>query len=165
MNNSGQFLTRPGLIPLPDGKYFTLDADLKFIMPGGRVIIVPGGFKTDLASIPPLGVLGGCVLAISFLLGQFFWWAVFPAAAGLFVCIASAFLKAYGRYTRAAILHDWIFQTHLFPFTVANWILMMAMTCDGVKRWERFLIWLNVQLFGLGIYRSDKRRISKGRHA
>lgn len=157
MNATGTFLTNPGLVPQPDGKFFRLDGDLKFRLPDGREIVVPKGFNTDLASIPPLGVLGGCVMAFAQLLSLFFWWAAMLAGIGLFICIVSAFLKTYGKFTRAAVLHDWLFQTHLFGFTISNWILLLAMQADHTPRWERFLIWLNVQLFALGIYRSDKR--------
>ena len=75
---------------------------------------------------------------------------------GFLVCAASPFLKAYGRYTYSAVLHDWMFQTHAYPFTVCNWILLLGMKSENTPRWERSLIWLNVQLFGYAIFKRDR---------
>jgi hypothetical protein len=166
MNNNGHFLTQPGLIQLPDGRNWQLDSELKFVLPIGETITVPAGFKTDLASIPPLGFIGGLVM----LLGAALIGIAFSGTAqvtlvvcgygcviaGFLVCAASPFLKAYGRYTYSAVLHDWIFQTHAYPFTVCNWILLMGMKSENTAWWERSLIWLNVQLFGYAIYRRDR---------
>lgn len=157
-----KFITRPGIVPLIDGKNFVLDSDLVAELEDGRKITVPAGFKTDLASIPPLGVLGGVILFVAFWLPHgIIDYAI--ALIGFLICMASAYLKAYGKYTYAAITHDWIFQTHFYSFTVCNWILLILMRAEKTAKWERFLIWFNVQAFGYGIYKSDKR-ISKNWH-
>jgi hypothetical protein len=165
MNNNGHFLTQPGLIPLADGVNWRLDGDLEFVLPTGETITVPDGFRTDLASIPPLGLLGGTAMllaaltlaaVISFRLPA---WSMSAAALilviGYAVCAASAYLKAYGRYTYSAIVHDWLFQTHAYPFTVCNWILLLGMKSENTAWWERMLIWFNVQVFGYRIYQND----------
>ena len=160
MNPNGTFLTRPGLVPLMDGKNWELADMLRFQLPDGRIIEVPKGFKTDLASVPPLGVVGGSVMALGYLISQFTQWGSLAVAAGFAVCIISAYLKAFGKYTLAAVLHDWLFKTHLFPFTVCNWYLLIAMRSEKTAPWERAAIWFNVQVFGYGIYKSDKRQRS-----
>jgi len=164
--NNGHFLTQPGLIQLPDGRNWKLDNELKFVLPTGETIAVPAGFKTDLASIPPLGFIGGLVMLLGAALIGIAFSGTAPVAfvvsgygfviAGFLVCAASPFLKAYGRYTYSAVLHDWMFQTHAYPFTVCNWILLLGMKSENTARWERSLIWLNVQLFGYGIYQRDR---------
>jgi hypothetical protein len=166
MPTPGQFLTQPGLIQLPDGRNWQLDNPLKFLLPTGETITVPPGFKTDLASIPPLGFIGGLVMLLGAMLIGIAFSGVAPftpilsgygcVIAGFLVCAASPFLKAYGRYTYSAVLHDWLFQTHAYPFTVCNWILLIAMKSEATPRWERSLIWLNVQLFGYAIYQRDR---------
>ena len=153
------FLNQPGLVPLHDGVNWRLDGALQVRLPDGRIIEIPDGFETDLASIPPLGVVGGCVMWIGWLLGKFY-----PITGdvlvfiGFLICLASAYLKAYGKYTYSAVFHDWMFRTHAFPFTVCNWFFLLAMRGENTVRWERFLIWFNVQAFGLGIYNNEHRR-------
>jgi hypothetical protein len=165
MNHNGQFTTQPGLIQLPDGQNWRLDSELKFLLPTGETITVPAGFKTDLASIPPLGFIGGLVMLLGAaligiaLLGTaaaLMAWGYGLIGSGFLVCAASPFLKAYGRYTYSAVLHDWMFQTHAYPFTVCNWILLLGMKSEDTARWERSLIWLNVQLFGYAIFKRDR---------
>lgn len=158
----GKFISRPAIFPLADGKNFKLATDLVAETPDGERIDVPAGFRTDLASIPPLGLLGGLLGFIAFWLPRG-WLAVALAVIALLICVASAYLKAYGKYTYAAIIHDWLFQTHIFSFSKSNWTLLLFMRAEHTVKWERFLIWLNVQLFGFQIYKSDKR-IAKNGH-
>jgi hypothetical protein len=165
MKKTGKFLSHPGLIPLPDGSDWAMAGELRFQLPDGRIITVPCGFKTDLASIPPLGVVGGSLMAIAYALAIFCTsWADLLILVGFLICLASAYLKAYGKYTYSAVLHDWLFRTHLLPFTECNKVLLVAMRSENTAPWERFLIWFNVQAFGYGIYRSDKRQRSVNHH-
>lgn len=137
----------------------------------GRHIVVEKGFKTDLASIPPLGVVGGVLMAIG-LTPAFFqilqpgpvipmwlaWGSLVFSLLGLAICFISAYLRPYGRYTYAAVLHDWLYRTHFASFTVCNWYLLLAMRQEKTARWERFLIWFNVQMFGWIFYYNKSRQ-------
>ena len=166
MKKDGQFITGPGLIPLADGVHWRLDGELRYLRPTGEIITVPEGFVTDLASIPPLGLLGGTVMLVmvtGLMAGMAFGWPSGVAGLclsvlllGYIVCVASAYLKAYGRYTYSAVLHDWVFQTHAYGFSECNGLLRRAMKAEGTAWWERTLIWVNVQAFGYFIYQRDR---------
>lgn len=157
------FLTAPGLVPLKDGTNFKLDGILSARLPDGSTCGPDTGFKTDLASIPSLGFLGGLLMLLAhyFLPVEFLW-------LGFFICGMSIWLKAYGFYTYAAVWHDWAFQAVAFGFWKCNWLLLrlMIVSRSGGK-WRRRLewipvglIWFNVQFSGVGwlIYLRYKHR-------
>ena len=158
---TAQIFTRPGLVPLNDGTNWRLSDGLQVQLPSGERVTVPAGFKTDLASVPPLGLLGGLVMLLA--AGAAYFWRVQWLLVGLFfvgflICFASNWIKPYGRFTYAAVFHDYVFQRQLFSFTVCNWYLLDLMKATRTPRWERCLIWFNVQLFGYVIYHGYRKR-------
>jgi len=156
------FTTSPGLVPLPDGVNFRLNGILRATLPDGSHVTVPDGFKTDLASVPPLGVVGGIIMALGYLLSKLLALVGGPIVLlGFLICIASAYIKAYGKFTYSAVFHDWMFKTHHFSFTVSNWFFLLAMKGEHTALWVRSLMWFNVQVFGFKIYKNDKRVLEK----
>lgn len=89
-------------------------------------IVIPAGFKTDLASIPrPL-------------------WNVLPPI---------------GRYDRAAVVHDFLYQTAPNGVTrgQADSVLNEAMKVCGVGAFTRFLIYSGVRVGGGGTWARYRR--------
>ena len=60
-------------------------------------------------------------------------WAVFPP---------------YGRFTKAAVVHDWLYRTHAVSRKDADGIFHRIMRELGTKWWRRRLMYLAVRLFG-----------------
>ncbi len=64
-------------------------------------------------------------------------WSVFPP---------------HGRYAKAAIIHDWLYDNALRTKHEADKIFLDAMCVLGVPRWRRMLMYCAVRLFGRGNY-------------
>lgn len=68
-------------------------------------------------------------------------------------------LPPFGRYTEAAIVHDWIYRNHLFPRMVCDALffeMMCALKTPSVTRWT---IYLAVRAFGWMAWHDERRRI------
>ena len=66
-------------------------------------------------------------------------------------------LPPFGKYTGAAVIHDWCYRTHLFPRSRCDAILFQAMGISGVPLWQRLIIYLNVRAFGWLAWRNESR--------
>lgn len=64
-------------------------------------------------------------------------WAVFPP---------------HGRYAKAAIVHDYLYDRALYNKATADAIFNEAMCVLGVSRWRRWFVYQAVRLFGQGNY-------------
>ncbi|ADJ61757.1 DUF1353 domain-containing protein [Herbaspirillum seropedicae] len=98
--------------------------------PSQRIVRVPAGTITDLASVPR------CL------------WAVFPP---------------HGRYAKAAIVHDYLYESAIGSKREADRIFLEAMVVLGVPGWRRWVMYLAVRLFGRGRYGRDRREGPDGR--
>ena len=68
-------------------------------------------------------------------------------------------LPPFGRYTEAAIVHDWIYRNHTFSRMVCDALffeMMVALNTPKVTRWT---IYLAVRCFGWSAWNNEKRRI------
>ncbi len=54
----------------------------------------------------------------------------------------------FGRYGKAAVLHDWLYYTRLCPRAEADAVFLEAMAVGGVGGLRRRLLWAAVRLFG-----------------
>jgi hypothetical protein len=158
MNGHAKFLTHLLLLPRPDGQTWTVEEPFAYSPASGGHLTVPTGFVTDLASIPPLGMVGGLVMGAAYGLTL----AEVRGAGGLFLAgwaaaLSSAWLKPFGKFTEAAVLHDWLYRSHCVSRAVADALLLEAMTLCRVPRWQRMAIYLNVRLFGWAAWRNEKR--------
>ncbi len=57
-------------------------------------------------------------------------------------------LPPWGKYGKAAIVHDYIYQTHCRTRKEADAIFREAMEVLGVPAWQVMSMWLAVRLFG-----------------
>ncbi|EDJ6834378.1 phage tail protein [Salmonella enterica] len=61
-----------------------------------------------------------------------------------------------GKYAKAAIIHDWMYDNALRTKKEADLIFLDGMTVLGVPKWKRTVMYWAVRLFGRGMY--DTRR-------
>ncbi|HGJ3207286.1 TPA: DUF1353 domain-containing protein, partial [Salmonella enterica subsp. enterica serovar Anatum] len=57
-----------------------------------------------------------------------------------------------GKYAKAAIIHDWMYDNALRTKKEADKIFLDGMTVLGVPRWKRTIMYYAVRLFGKGMY-------------
>ncbi|ECH9713658.1 DUF1353 domain-containing protein [Salmonella enterica subsp. enterica serovar Javiana] len=57
-----------------------------------------------------------------------------------------------GKYAKAAIIHDWMYDNALRTKKEADLIFLDGMTVLGVPRWKRTIMYYAVKLFGRGMY-------------
>ena len=58
----------------------------------------------------------------------------------------------HGRYAKAAIIHDWLYDNALRTKREADLIFLDGMCVLGVPQWRRWLMYIAVRLFGRGNY-------------
>ena len=68
------------------------------------------------------------------------------------------FIPKLGLYNKAAVLHDWVYQNHVYPVAEgyvceytradADLLFLDAMTDLKVKKWKRYAMYKFVRLFG-----------------
>lgn len=71
-----------------------------------------------------------------------FWWLIPP----------------WGRYGKAAILHDWLYVSKLYDRLAADRLFLEAMTVLAVPVWKRCTMYIAVRLFGWIPYRKHLKR-------
>ncbi|EEF0620063.1 DUF1353 domain-containing protein [Salmonella enterica subsp. enterica serovar Freetown] len=57
-----------------------------------------------------------------------------------------------GKYAKAAIIHDYLYDNALRTKKEADLIFLDGMTVLGVPRWKRMIMYYAVRLFGRGMY-------------
>ncbi|EAV4234148.1 DUF1353 domain-containing protein [Salmonella enterica subsp. enterica] len=57
-----------------------------------------------------------------------------------------------GKYAKAAIIHDYLYDNALRTKKEADLIFLDGMTVLGVPRWKRTIMYYAVRLFGQGMY-------------
>lgn len=70
------------------------------------------------------------------------------------------FLPAWGKYGKAAVLHDWIYFLHRDVNILSSWtrkqadqIFLEAMLVSGTKPWKAKVMYWAVRLFGWAAWR------------
>jgi hypothetical protein len=113
-----RFVQRGALAPATDqddGKWIVVQSVVYLSDVAQRVIAVPAGFQTDLASVPRIPLVYD-------------------------LCGDTASL--------AAIVHDYLYSTHLVDRATADAVLREASAVTGVPAWRRWLMWAGVRLGG-----------------
>lgn len=115
-----------------DGRTDTLTEPFIYHRPTGEPIIVPEGFTTDYASIP-----------------RFFWRILPPRGDG-----------SGAVYGPAAVIHDYLYQSHAKSKADSDLIFYEAMEALEVAFWRRAVMYRGVYWFGGRAWRSyDDRAI------
>ncbi|EKZ9425997.1 DUF1353 domain-containing protein [Salmonella enterica] len=63
------------------------------------------------------------------------------------------FLPPDGKYAKAAIIHDYLYDNALRTKKEADKIFLDGMTVLGVPKWKRMVMYRAVRLFGKGMYK------------
>lgn len=72
-------------------------------------------------------------------------------------------LPPFGKYTKAAILHDWLYQFGEFTRSQADFIFLEAMKTLGVALWKRQIMYAGVRVGARPAWaRYEKQRIFMG---
>lgn len=180
MNTPG-FKSALDCTPLPDGKNWRLNRDLRFVDPRGDEHLVHAGFVTDFASIPSLSRIGALLILLGagLIWASPFAWGMANAMrainwmhlAGAVICFlgigivwVSDDLNGDDQLDAPATLHDdgyrrprhgaasWSLKFYW------DWLLFCAMRLNREPLWKCWLIWFNVAVFGWVAWYQDGRR-------
>ncbi len=156
---TGIFYPKLEMEPLANGVNWRVRGPYHFDSVRGEKIEVPAGFVTDLASIPPVAWIGGALIFLGLVLNELLssWWPCASTGLGLVFVFLSPFLRHDGKYTKAAVIHDWIYRTHMFSRARCDSLFLEMMTVLEVSAWQRWIIYLNVRAFGWIAWRNEKR--------
>ena len=152
---------------------FTVTKPLTFIAATGEVITVPKNFTTDLASIPDFAKCGVVLVLVGLLLHHYLHlWFLFgleslPIPLGFLVIWFSGRLHHHGRYTSAAILHDWLYGTKPFERAHCDRLFRESLEDCYTEDGQRIVIYWAVRAWGWYAWRyeSKDRMIPKSQNS
>ena len=154
---NGKFLNTLLMTPLADGRTWRVEAPFAYRPASGGHITVASGFVTDLASIPRVAWIGGTLIALGLIFDMFNAWSNAAVALGLLFVFLSPYLRHDGKYTEAAVVHDWLYRTHIVPRWQADGYFLEMMKLLKCAAWQRWIIFVNVRLFGWIAWTDDTR--------
>lgn len=175
---NARFTTKLECTPLPDGKNWRIDSDLKFLDQRGDLHKVPAGFVTDFASIPDLDRLGLWIAVVGlifcaghgFVLNELDLIGIPLLLTGLFIVWICPTLNRDDQLDAPATLHDegyrrprygrsaWLMKFYW------DWLLFQAMRANREPLWKCWLIWFNVAAFGWIAWYQDSHRHANPHH-
>jgi hypothetical protein len=118
----------PHVIEFLDGNWSMLAADYRYEI-SGQSIVIPRGFVTDFASIPPK---------------------------------LQSVLRAHGRYSRAAIIHDFLYWAQPCSRRQADNIMRLVMRRSGVDALQLTTIFKAVDWFGKAAWNGNRALRDRG---
>lgn len=68
-------------------------------------------------------------------------------------------IPPFGRYWKAAVLHDWLYRGSRMPKEQCDALLLEAMAALGVSKLERDLIYQGVHLGGESSFEADRQHM------
>lgn len=114
------------------------------ILPSGRHARLLETFRADLPGWRPVVVPGG--FETDFASVPRILWAVIPP---------------WGKYSAAAVAHDWLYHKGKFSRWTCDAFFREHMRELGVGRLTRWIMWAGVRLFGWRAWRGHRRREAK----
>ncbi|GAI33030.1 unnamed protein product, partial [marine sediment metagenome] len=70
------------------------------------------------------------------------------------------FLPAWGKYGKAAVVHDYLYQTQTRTRKFADDVFYEAMLVSGTKPWKAMAMYRAVRLFGWLAWKgNDKKKV------
>jgi hypothetical protein len=144
--------TSPLIItPEPDGINFKLIQEFDYdvgVLGSGDTIHVPADFITDFASIPQTLI---CLIGLAAMFAAA-WLGLWLSIVGAIIIFLVVRLPNFGKYGKAAVLHDYLYLTHGRTRHEADDIFKEAMLVSCVSTWEAVMMWAAVRLFGSWAY-------------
>ena len=67
----------------------------------------------------------------------------------------------FGDHIVAAIVHDYLYSTHMVDKDVADRVFLSLMVIDGTRIWRAYIMYRAVDWFGSGSYKSAPERQNK----
>lgn len=160
----GTFVGALDVTPLPDAVRWKLHSDFIYTANSGSRIVIPAGFVTDFASIPPLNKLGFALILLGrgiSNISRVCWLGYLLVLLGLFAVWVADELRPWGEYGYAAILHDYLYNNLLYNRRRCDYLLLEGMKACGTPKWKMFAIFTFVRLFGwIPWWRKSARRRS-----
>jgi len=74
-------------------------------------------------------------------------------------------LPPFGRYGKAALLHDYFYRTQIIPRKEADKIFLEAMLMMGVPAWKAYIMYWAVRLFGWKAWLENKKKLKEVKRA
>jgi len=65
-------------------------------------------------------------------------------------------LPPWGRYGKAAVIHDYCYRTACLSRRMCDRLFLEAMRALSVPAWKRYIMWLAVRCFGQYAYRASQ---------
>jgi hypothetical protein len=149
---TSKFLTQLDLSPCPDGLTWRLDQDFLY-----QSAVVGQAFQPAGSGDLPIASSSGLPAKTSSSPS-----GVITVPAGFITDLASIprlfwnILPPFGKYTAAAVVHDWIYRNHAYPRATCDAILLEAMQLCGVRWFPRQLIYRNVRAFGWSAWSAER---------
>ncbi len=135
--------------PLKNGRDWELQKSFSYHV-GTRysrdIIKVPKGFITDFASTD---ILQWVAVILSILYAGFLW--LLPQWVGyiyVIIILLAILITPYGKQSKAAVLHDYLYQTHQVSRAMADLIFKEAMIVAGTPYWKAYLMHRGVRIGG-----------------
>ena len=95
-----------------------------YVMLGGKEVIIPTEFKTDLASVPRIPIV---------------------------------YLAVGGRGHKAAVVHDWLYQTGIYPRKECDAFFYHALRESGVGYFYAMAMYNGVRIGGSAYYDANRK--------
>jgi hypothetical protein len=153
-----------------DGRNCIVEEPLRFRDWLGNEYRTKAFIKTDGGSVPKLGVIGGLVVLLAFVLS--FWWppAKWLVPLGALVGYASFYFDFYGKWWWSYILHDALYQGNVErwnhdaqawlpyrpPQAKCDALLFQAMRTQHASKLEALDVWLALHWFGRKAFKLDR---------
>lgn len=153
-----EFLTELDLTPMPDGNTWRVNKPLVFYSAVlRREVRVPAGFTTDLASIPALERIGAAIILFGHFSREVLTaWTLPLMWVGLFLCFLSKCLRPYGKYTWAAVVHDYLYRIQNIPRNLADAVMWEGMISRDTEPWKRVVIYCELRRWGWCAWMSNR---------
>ncbi len=75
---------------------------------------------------------------------------------------SKAFLKRFGKYTNAAILHDAIYRSNIVSRSKADSLFLEAMKFSGVSTWRAYTYYVSVRSLGYFSFKKTEKEKEAG---
>ena len=138
---------------LPDGRNWRMIKTFMYHI-GSRhsrhVIRVPKDFVTDFASTDILQIVACILILLDIVVLRMIpsWITILI----LIIALIAIIITPYGKHSKAAVIHDYLYQTRLTSKLMADLIFYEAMIVAGTQKWKAALMYVAVLLFGWPAY-------------
>lgn len=128
--SKSSFTTEIDVTPEASGRFWRLKKAFKYHV-GGKytkeVISVHRGFETDFASIELWGLASLILLVFYWLLSSFIFFPMWAALLFLLPAILYLALPKWAKYSKPSVLHDYLYQHHLYSRHMSDLIFYESM--------------------------------------